>query len=149
MSALLRTIAIKGWQFLRAFWMIIGISIGIFLFMESCDRLQETTRYKVGDAVSGIRNRGAPAKPVARNPMEKEPWYSQYLTEFLATANQGWRPYVYFRRAHASHGQLVSVDSQLHRVTPQPLTPAQPLGRVFFFGGSTMWGSNLRDDHTI
>jgi hypothetical protein len=34
-------------------------------------------------------------------------------------------------------------------MTPQPTTPAIPAAKVFFFGGSTMWGVGQRDDHTI
>ena len=79
----------------------------------------------------------------------KEPWFPEFLREFVESGTQAWRPYVYFRRARAYHGKYVNIDSNQHRVTPQPRTPGTPIGRVFFFGGSTMWGSFQRDDHTI
>ena len=148
-SAFIRQLAIRSWQFLRAFWMIVGISIAMFVIAESCYRAQDTIR----TAISNRGSRGSSAtpatQPAARHPVANEKWYPQFAREFEESSPQAWRPYVYFRRAKAYHGQYVNIDSQQHRITPQPHSATPPLAKVFFFGGSTMWGSFLRDDHTI
>jgi lysophospholipase L1-like esterase len=147
MSVFIRTLAIKGWQFIRGFWMIVGMSLAIFILAESCDRAQDTIRTAVARASRSPTASLAGAAPV--HPVAAEPWYPAFAREFEESSAQGWRPYVYFRRAKAYHGQYVNIDSNRHRVTPQPRMPATPARRVFFFGGSTLWGSFQRDDHTI
>jgi hypothetical protein len=153
-SRFIRQFAIKGWQLLRAFWMIVGISILMFVLAESCYRAQDTIRTAISNR--GARSRSSsssgatPAtQPAARHPVANEKWFPEFAREFEESSPQAWRPYVYFRRAKAYHGQYVNIDSQQHRITPQPHSATPPLAKVFFFGGSTMWGSFLRDDHTI
>jgi hypothetical protein len=147
-SAFIRQAAIKLWQFLRAFWMIIGISIAMFVLAESCYRAQATIRTAI--ATRGERARSAASSaPAIRHPVANETWYPEFAREFEESSPQAWRPYVYFRRAKAYHGKYVNIDSNQHRITPQPHSATPPLAKVFFFGGSTMWGSFLRDDHTI
>lgn len=148
MKAFIRQAGIKTWQAIHAFWVIVGMSLALLLLIESCYRLQETARSTLSRAMAPRRS---PATVVAvpANPVRNEPWYPVFNREFVESSAQAWKPFVYFRRAGAFHGQYVNVDSLRHRVTPQPTTPAKPVARVFFFGGSTMWGSFQRDDHTI
>jgi lysophospholipase L1-like esterase len=155
MSAFIRQVAIKGLQFLRAFWIILGISFAMFVLAESCYRAQDSLRSAVSSRL--VRSRRGPAAPTAApaaapapvHPVAAEAWYPEFSREFEEASQQGWRPYVYFRRARAYQGKYVNIDSLRHRITPQPRTPATPLASVFFFGGSTLWGSFQRDDHTI
>jgi lysophospholipase L1-like esterase len=118
----------------------------MFVLAESCYRMQGAARDAIGRIGSGGRTKAANA-PV--HPVGSQPWYPEYAKEFAASESPAWRQYVYFRRAKAYRGRYINVDSLRHRVTPQPSAPAVPAARVFFFGGSTLWGSFLRDDHTI
>jgi len=148
-SAFIRQAAIKSWQFLRAFWMIIGISVAIFVLAESCYRAQDTIRTAIANRSRGSSNTSSTTSTPVRHPVAGEKWYPEFAREFEESSGQAWRPYVYFRRAKAYHGKYVNIDSNQHRITPQPTSATPPLAKVFFFGGSTMWGSFLRDDHTI
>ena len=144
-SASFRTVAVKAFSVLRDFWLIVGVCVALLFFAESCYWLQDSARGPIRAALS----RGGASRPRIPHPVASEPWYPQFAKEFAESGGLAWRPYVYFRRSGAYHGRYVNVDSQRHRVTPQPSTPGKPAARVFFFGGSTMWGSFLRDEHTI
>jgi len=146
MSFSARRVVIGIGQAIRTTWLIIGITIAMFVLAESCYRMQGAARESLARAGNGGsgKAKGAPVHPVG-----SQPWYPAYAEEFAASEGQSWRQYVYFRRAQAYRGRYVNIDSLRHRVTPQPSTPAIPAARVFFFGGSTLWGSFLRDDHTI
>jgi lysophospholipase L1-like esterase len=141
MRDFVRQAAIGTWRFLRSAWMIVGMSVAIFLLIESCFRIHES----VYERFSGVR----PGAPPADDPQRKEPWFGAYTREYDETRPQQWKSYLYWGRLPSFHSRYVNIDSAGHRVTPQPSTPAKPLARVFFFGGSTMWGTAQRDDHTI
>ena len=128
-----RQIAIKVWGALHAFWIIIGISLATLLLMETCTRLADRSRPRVP----------------AGKPQASLPWYADYSRDYDATRAQRWKSYVYFARQPSYKGRYINIDSAGHRVTPQPAMPAMPAAKVFFFGGSTLWGTDQRDDHTI
>jgi hypothetical protein len=130
----IRRLAIGIWEFIRASWTIVGITLALVLVMETCVR------------VGGLGRQ----PPVAtRDPQASQPWFADFMREFDMTRRQRWIPYLYFGRQPSYAGRYVNIDSAGHRVTPQPSMPAVPVARVFFFGGSTMWGTDQRDDHTI
>ena len=58
-----------------------------------------------------------------------------------------WHPYVYWRRP-AYDTPTVHVSKEGIRRTVQPYGPDAKT-RIFLFGGSTMWGTGVRDEHTI
>jgi len=123
----------------QAGWMILGVTLIMLLLVESCARVQR--------ARSGV---DTPRNPVASGePQATFDWFPGYTREYDATRPQVWRSFVYWGRRPGFKGQYVNVDSAGRRVTPQPLAPATPAARVFFFGGSTMWGTSQRDGHTI
>jgi lysophospholipase L1-like esterase len=128
-----RKFAIKAWDALHAFWIIIGISLAMLLLMETCVR---------------VADRSSPRTPAGK-PQVSLPWYADYTRDYDATRSQRWKSYVYFGRLPSYKGRYINIDSLGHRVTPQPATPAVPSAKVFFFGGSTLWGTDQRDDHTI
>ena len=132
--ASVRQVVIKVWNALHAFWIIIGISLAILLVMESCTRIMDRS--------------SAPRAP-ANKPQASLPWYQDYTRDYDATRAQRWKSYVYFGRLPSYNGRYIQIDSAGHRVTPQPTTPAVPAAKVFFFGGSTLWGTDQRADHTI
>ena len=143
MTALLRRFVVKAFHALRDVWLVFGVCVALLFLAESCYWFQDSARHSLRSATSGG---GAKAARAIANPATSQPWFPEFAREFGECSTLAWRPYVYFRRADAYRGRYVNVDSQRHRVTPQPATP---VARVFFFGGSTMWGSFLRDDHTI
>lgn len=76
-------------------------------------------------------------------------WVEPMFREYYASFQTHWQPYVYWR--HAPHrGVYVNVDERGLRKTwnappPRGVRPR----RIFVFGGSTVWGTGARDDHTI
>jgi lysophospholipase L1-like esterase len=140
MATFLRRSVTKVWEFMHAFWLIVGVTIAMLLLMETC--------FRVRSAVNSSRAAARPRTMLAGDPRAAA-WYPQFSKEFDDTRVQHWKPYLYFARLPSYRGKYITIDSLAHRVTPQPTTPAIPAARVFFFGGSTMWGNSQRDDHTI
>ena len=75
-------------------------------------------------------------------------WARPYWQEFATSSRMRWEPYTYWRRMPFT-GRHVNVDSAGLRASwrPPPST-ARPF-RIWFFGGSTLWGTGARDAHTI
>ena len=71
-------------------------------------------------------------------------WPDDYYDEYAALRAR-WRPYTYWQMRPFAGG-LITVDGNGLRRTPQPSADGP---RVFFFGGSTMWGIGSRDAFTI
>ena len=128
---------------LRTVWLIVGVSVVMLLVLEGCVRAV--------NAVSEWRRdrRIAAAPATLRDPQESEPWFTEFTREYDETRPQRWKSYVYFGRRPNYKGRYVNIDADGRRVTPQPDAPAEPAARVFFMGGSTMWGTEQRDSATI
>lgn len=79
-----------------------------------------------------------------------EPWAEEYFREFHDSSELRWHPYLYWRRKRFA-GRFINVDSDGKRSTWRvPL--AERRGRpveIAIFGGSTMWGTGVRDENTI
>lgn len=120
-------------------WIVIGLTLALALALELGFRVYG----RVFDPDSS--NSSAAAIP---NPLWATGWYSDYLREYDASFAVRWKPYVYFRR-FPFEGRYIRVGQDGLRITPQESQQKVPATRVFFFGGSTMWGSYQRDDHTI
>ncbi len=141
MTSSIRRIVLGSFGALRTTWLVFGVSLAILLLMESCARVVRAA----GDARRPQRIEGV----VPGDPQSKAPWFADFIKEYDATRPQRWKSYVYFGRLPSFSGRYVNIDSAGHRVTPQRATPVTPAKRVFFFGGSTLWGTAQRDDHTI
>ncbi|MEM8932655.1 MAG: SGNH/GDSL hydrolase family protein, partial [Acidobacteriota bacterium] len=74
-------------------------------------------------------------------------WPHDYYREFHEAHVARWTPYVYWRHAPYD-GHTVRIDARgiRHSWTP-PGAGDRPA--IYFFGGSTMWGTGARDDATI
>jgi lysophospholipase L1-like esterase len=124
---------------LRTGWLIAGATLATFVVAEGCYRANQRT----GGAAQPTRG------DAVRDPRTEKTWYADYARDFDATREQRWRSYVYFGRKPSYSGRHINIDSHGRRVTPQPTAPVVADARVFFFGGSTMWGTWQRDAHTI
>lgn len=78
----------------------------------------------------------------------QQAWAAQYWTEHLQVIYR-WQysPYALWR-TQPYQGQHINVDARGRRVTPNA-TCVDGAPRVFFFGGSTMWGYGVSDENTI
>lgn len=78
-------------------------------------------------------------------------WVNEYFQEFYKCNMEEWESYVYWRRK-PFEGKYINVDVNQRRKTDfennNPIK-ANPDYRIFMFGGSTMWGSGVRDEYTI
>ena len=117
---------------------MVGVVLLMLLGLEVCYRAQAATR----GALRSTRTAAIKA------PYADSAWFSSYVAEYERTFLLHWKPYVYFRRP-AFTGSFIRVDSLGHRRTIPGPRDATDTARVFFFGGSTMWGSYLRDSATI
>lgn len=81
------------------------------------------------------------------------------IDEFVAEANAtatmnprqlDWQPFTYWKSKPRA-GRFINIDNAGLRATwnPPAADSAAPRPRVFFFGGSAMWGHGNRDEHTI
>lgn len=80
-----------------------------------------------------------------------EPWVKEYYQEFTSSNSATWQPYVYWSRKPFS-GEYINIDKEGIRKTSfklHPFIPGSPPTKIFFFGGSSMWGSGVRDAYTI
>ena len=126
--------ALRG---LRTAWDIVGVTLLIVVVLAA-----------VAGGIVSARHRGPSDTDRADHPYHAEPWFRQYLAEYEASLQMEWKPYIYWRRRPMT-GQFVNVDSAGLRRTVQPSKQSAPPHRVFFLGGSTMWGTGHRDAMTI
>jgi lysophospholipase L1-like esterase len=78
-------------------------------------------------------------------------WATEYFKEFNSCNQESWQSYVYWRRKPFT-GEYINInESGLRRTVYEkdPYVEVQPALKIFFFGGSTMWGSGVRDQYTI
>ncbi|HEV3141260.1 MAG TPA: SGNH/GDSL hydrolase family protein [Vicinamibacterales bacterium] len=77
-------------------------------------------------------------------------WTAPYYREFMESGDVDWRPYVYWRRRPYA-GTYINIDQEGIRRTWSAAdgggSGRRP--RIFVMGGSTVWGTGARDDHTI
>jgi lysophospholipase L1-like esterase len=74
-------------------------------------------------------------------------WVEAYYREFRVSSEMEWYPYVYWRRRPYS-GTFINVEGGGIRRTWQASDNTEA-PRVFVMGGSTVWGSGVRDDYTL
>jgi hypothetical protein len=139
MNSRLRSVVVAIGGALRDFWMILGITLVFAVVLETCYRGQGALRKMLSTA-------SAPA-PVP-HPYADSAWYPDLKDDMARSDALAWRSYVYFRH-RPFRGHYVTVDDSAHRLTVQPSFDGPGVAPVFFFGGSTMYGSFQRDSMTI
>ena len=75
-------------------------------------------------------------------------WLPGYIDESATADRMEWYPWSYWRRLPFS-GRYVNVDANQVRRTWRPDHGVGRRVRIFLLGGSTVWGTGARDDHTI
>ena len=81
-------------------------------------------------------------------PYRGQEWAEEYWREYNSAGNE-YRPFVMWDRKKFS-GRWINVDQSGVRRTWNPVFPVGVMPRtVYFFGGSTAWGTGARDDFTI
>ena len=124
-----------GW--IRDAWLIMGVTLVLLLFIE----LLSSIRFRI----PGYDSR------TAADTYHNADWTTKYFKEGKASFVVEWAPYAYWR-CQPFRGQYINVDAKGIRKTWQPESMPGEDGRrprIFFFGGSTTWGTGARDDFTI
>ncbi|MBU4331435.1 MAG: SGNH/GDSL hydrolase family protein [Acidobacteria bacterium] len=140
-----RTSLKKIFSSVRSVWLALGISLLLLLIAEliASAVLCVMNPQSVENEVSVL--------PVDRDTFRETAWLDDYCLEFQKAKRVRWEPYVYWRKK-PFEGRYIHIDEKGMRVTPQPLKRVDKDHRsikIFIFGGSTLWGTGSRDDHTI
>lgn len=127
-------IRIRHW--IRDGWLIVGLTLALFLSLELLYRGQRALR----DHLAEKRERAEP-------PITQETWWPEWLRNRSAMELQfdsysGWvlKPFT---------SRYFDVDSAGHRRTVQSVRAAGQPRSLFMVGGSTMWGYATPDSLTI
>jgi len=116
---------------------IIGLIVVILIIIETTSFLiismntQDTTDYRIH-----------------REVYENETWAEDYFSEFQESFSKEYYPYVGFRRVPDYTGRHININRDSIRSTHFQC-PAEHTYVIYFFGGSTAWGSGVRDQGTI
>lgn len=124
----------------RNVWVISGIVLLILLIIEIILR-----------GVYSYQSKNRDDYRTHADTYQNAPWVRSYFEEFRQSSRARWEPYLYWRMMPFT-GEYINIDSPGIRKTwnagPEPDTlEERPL--IFFFGGSAMWGTGARDNHTI
>lgn len=136
----------KGTIQLRYLVVITGISLGSLLLVELAGWVLSPERYQDPPAVTA----DAWIHSDALNPQDTTQ-LKEFVEEFCQSYKAHWTSYVYYRR-NPFTGKLITIDTNGIRYTPRwspHPNSSDPSLRIFLFGGSTMWGTGVRDSGTI
>jgi lysophospholipase L1-like esterase len=128
----------RFFKFIRDAWLIAGITFLILLLIE------------IGFTLYFRFNPPDSSQPKA-DAYQGADWVEDYNTEFDACSAEDWHPYVYWRRKPFS-GKYINIDQNGFRKTiysTDELVQKKPIKKIFMFGGSSMWGTGVRDEFTI
>ncbi len=135
----MRALARRLLHGLRELWVAIGITLVVLAMGEVAAR-----------AYLFLRTRPASEPRTRADGRPSEPWRQELAIETLLSSKMRWEPYSYWRR-EAFAGKHINIDERGLRRTwnPPPAQDGRPRPRVFVFGASEVWGSGVRDDHTL
>ena len=123
---------------------LIGLNIAVFIGLAVALFLLIPVGNLIGQAIHTIWPRQDARAQLVN--YQNAPWAVRHFAEYRALRTEfvsylGWR-----RRPFT--GETINIDASLRiRQTPQTPIPGAPI--VYFFGGSTMWGTGSPDAQTI
>ena len=135
----------RGWvakvvHLLAAIWIQIGLALILFWLVSMT----------AGAVVKRIRHARDPV-PESKDAYQAAPWTAQYFKS-LNRVRMRWYPYSYWKPVPMSSPYL-NIDADGNRVTwrkaHQASAGERPVLRLFMLGGSSLWGTGVRDDHTL
>jgi lysophospholipase L1-like esterase len=135
----------RGWlakaaYLAAAIWMQIGLALILFWLVSAA----------AGAVVKRIRH-SWDVIPDPQEAYQSEPWAAQYFSA-LSRVHMRWYPYAYWKPVPMTSPYL-NIDADGNRVTWRQLhragAPQRPPVRLFMIGGSTLWGTGVRDDYTL
>lgn len=135
----IRPVLARGLALLRRSWLLLGLVLLWVAAIELASSVVLTTAYQVLRAgTAEIRDRA--------DAYGGADWARAYYDEYAKCGRLRWTSYVYWRRLPCE-GAYINVAGDGRRRTWRP--EGTPTATVWAFGGSTMWGTGARDDHTI
>jgi len=124
---------------IRYVWSIASITLLLLICIEILSSL-------ILAVVLTIENSGYDRRVNANAYIEQDKlWLEDYYKEFHQQ-HISWEPYVYWRYTPYK-GHYINIDEKGLRRTWN--TGISRRKRIFVFGGSTVWGTGVRDDFTI
>ena len=123
---------------LGSIWLIIGVTLLLLILIEIFFKV-----YYIFDTNEDSR--------LQADCYQNVEWANEYYLEFNKCNVEEWEPYVYWRRKPFS-GEFINVDPNQRRKTvyeKSDLVKTEPLIKIFMLGGSTLWGTGVRDEFTI
>ena len=120
-------------------WIQVGLTLVLFWIVSMAS----------GAIVKRLRH----AQDRVPDPIEAyqgKPWAAEYFRS-LNRVHMRWYPYVYWKGTPMT-SRYLNIDPNGNRVTwnqPRQAGDGRPVLRVFMMGGSTTWGTGVRDDHTL
>jgi lysophospholipase L1-like esterase len=123
---------------LNDLWIIAGITLLLLLMIEMAFSLYYS-------------NRSSTDTRTQADCYPNEAWVKDLYDEFSASSMEIWHSYVYWRRKPFS-GSYIHIGDDGLRTSTFPVPDSisgTPAIRIFFMGGSTLWGTGVRDDYTI
>ncbi len=137
---LLRSLKAVG-SGIRTGWLFLGITLILIIVSEAGLRLALETK-----------DRLMPTEAWTKAGMYRDAeWARDFFREHHLAERSAWAPYVHWGHSPLE-GRYINVSRNGLRATWNPPlrgTADPPPVRVFTFGGSTMWGWGVRDDHTV
>ncbi len=89
--------------------------------------------------------------PAPSEAYQGQPWTADYFRS-LNRVHMRWYPYAYWK-ARPMTSRYLNIDADGNRVTWHPPGQAhashRPVIHLFMMGGSTLWGTGVRDDYTL
>ncbi len=130
---------------LRELWLIVGFTLLLLFALEVTARAGYSLRDQWDHAK---QTAWLLSTDIYRN-QDWAPEYWRERDETLWITHADWHSYFYWR--HAPHrGKYINIDQNGIRYTwNKSAVPSPPQVKVFMFGGSGLWGTGARDEHTI
>lgn len=141
------------WRNLQGFWartqtLWASIGLGLVLLVGASALYIVTSGWVNSMGINNVLRGGLDYRPLSFVDDGEQPTSPESFWLEQAQVQVRWSPYTYWMST-ASSGRYVNVSEDGLRATPQRMTMDEAGGRIFVFGGSTIWGEGARDAYTI